>query len=66
MMSAAKLKPMKDAWKYLIKKFQNIVFFIFKKNCCTFGLFFVKQMAMPQTIMKSTIPIAATATPSRL
>ena len=30
--SAAKLNPMKEAWKYRIKKFQNTVFLIFKKN----------------------------------
>ena len=29
---AAKLNPMKEAWKYRIKKFQNTVFLIFKKN----------------------------------
>jgi hypothetical protein len=64
--SAEKLKPMKEAWKYRIRKFQNIVFLMSWKSFCTFGILFVRQIAAPIAITRSTIPIAAMATPSRL
>ena len=64
--SAAKLNPMNEAWKYLIRKFQNIVFLIFMKNICTLGLFFVITNTIARSNSDIRIPIADSATPSKL
>ena len=61
---AAKLNPMKEAWKYLIRKFQKIVFLILITRACTFGLFLVTNTARPTTISNKKITIAESATPS--
>ena len=63
---AVKLNPTNDAWKYLIRKFQNIVFLILMKNSFTLGLFLETTIASPITATAKSIPIADRATPSRL
>ena len=64
--SAAKLNPMNEAQKYRIRKFQNIVFFIFMKKPWTFGILRETKIDAPITSKRTRIPIAESATPSRL
>ncbi len=60
------MKLMNDDWKYRIKKFQKITFFIFTKIDLTFGLFLPKYMPIPKTKTIKAMKTAVKAMPSRL
>ena len=63
---AEQLKPINEAWKQRIRKFQKIILFTFSSTFCILGTFLVIRIATPQTTIATKIPIAAIATPSKL